>query len=341
MLLHSRPIVRRPTLDDVTRRFRFRQVDVFTDVALSGNPLAVFTDADGLTDGEMQALAREMNLSETAFVLPPTTAGSAAGASHRLRIFTPGRELPFAGHPAIGAAWILADEGLIALEGPRHLVRQEMAAGVTRLAVGVAAADGVARPTEVTMFHREVELLERLDGDELDELCDAIEVPPSQIGWRSGGRKRKARPQVISTGLPHLIVPVADREVLMDIDTERRAYVAELCRSMGCDSAALVAPGGSGAIVDADVTVRLFDAGELRIDADPATGAAAGPIAVFLGQLVPTRDATFTVVIEQGTEVGRPSRLTAAADFDPDGAPVEVRVTGSVVPVIEGWVTLP
>ena len=143
MLLHGRPIVRRPTLDGVTRRFRFRQVDVFTDVALSGNPLAVFTDADGLTDGEMQALAREMNLSETAFVLPPTTAGSAAGASHRLRIFTPGKELPFAGHPAIGAAWILADEGLIALEGPRHLVRQEMAAGVTRLAIGVAAADGV------------------------------------------------------------------------------------------------------------------------------------------------------------------------------------------------------
>ena len=91
----------------------------------------------------------------------------------------------------------------------------------------------------------------------------------------------------------------------------------------------------------ADVTVRLFDAGELRIDADPATGAAAGPIAVFLGQLVPTRDDTYCVVIEQGTEVGRPSRLTAAADFDPDGAPVEVRVTGSVVPVIEGWVTLP
>ena len=127
----------------------------------------------------------------------------------------------------------------------------------------------------------------------------------------------------------------------MDIDHERRAYVAEICHAMGCDSAALVAPGGSGAIADADVTVRLFDAASLRIDADPATGAAAGPIAVFLGQLVPARDTTFSVVIEQGAELGRPSRLAAAADFDASGAPAEVRVTGAVVPVIEGWVTLP
>ncbi len=127
----------------------------------------------------------------------------------------------------------------------------------------------------------------------------------------------------------------------MDVDHQRRAYVAEVCLALGCDSAALVAPGGSGAIADADVTVRLFDAGSLRIDADSATGAAAGPIAVFLGQLVPTRGATFEVVIEQGTEVGRPSRLAAAADFHSDGSPAEVRVTGAVVPVIEGWVTLP
>ncbi len=314
---------------------------MFTDTPLCGNPLAVFVDAMGLSDVEMQALAREMNLSETAFVLPPTAAGAAAGASHRLRIFTPGMELPFAGHPAIGAAWVLADEGSIALEGPRHVVRQEMAAGVTRLSLRVSDDGGVRRAIDVTMIHRDVELLERLDGDELAELCEALEVPSNQIGWRSGGRKRKARPQVISAGLPHLIVPIADRDVLMDIDHERRSYVAEICHAMGCDSAALVAAGGSGDIADADVSVRLFDAGSLRIDADPATGAAAGPIAVYLGQLVPSRDTTFQVVIEQGSELGRPSRLVAAADFGADGAPAEVRVTGAVVPVMEGWVTLP
>ncbi len=315
---------------------------MFTDTPLCGNPLAVFVDAVGLSDPEMQALAREMNLSETAFVLPPTRAGAAAGASHRLRIFTPGMELPFAGHPAIGAAWVLADEGSIALEGPRHVVRQEMAAGVMRLSLRVSDIGGTRRRDR-----RDPDPPRRgaAGASRRRRAGRAVRgargpLQPDRHGAR-GGRKRKARPQVISAGLPHLIVPIADREVLMDIDHERRSYVAEICHAMGCDSAALVAAGGSGDIADADVSVRLFDAGSLRIDADPATGAAAGPIAVYLGQLVPSRDTTFVVVIEQGSELGRPSRLVAAADFGADGAPAEVRVTGAVVPVIEGWVTLP
>jgi trans-2,3-dihydro-3-hydroxyanthranilate isomerase len=291
----------------------------------------------------MQALAREMNLSETAFLVPSTTRGAQAGAVARVRIFTPGMELPFAGHPAIGTAWLLAAEGLLPSgrdgtgPGGTTSVILELAAGPIELRVETAEG----RPGGATMVLREAEIGERLDEDGLDELCEALEVPPTEIGWRTGGRKRKARPMVVSTGLPHLIVPFADRGVLMDVDHERRSYVAEICNSLGCDSAALVAPGGSGAIDGADVTVRLFDAGALRIDADPATGAAAGPICVFLGMLEPTRGATHRVVIEQGTEVGRPSRLEAAVDFGPDGTPGEVRVTGGVVPIIEGWVTLP
>src|SRR5918999_3448257 len=95
----------------MARRLRFRQVDVFTDRPLAGNPLAVFPETEGLSDAEMQAVAREMNLSETTFVLPPTDEGRAAGAAYRMRIFTPARELPFAGHPSIGTAWLQADEG--------------------------------------------------------------------------------------------------------------------------------------------------------------------------------------------------------------------------------------
>ena len=125
------------------------------------------------------------------------------------------------------------------------------------------------------------------------------------------------------------------------MDRDRREYVAELCQAYDCDSAALVAPGNSGTIADADVSVRIFDADSLRIEADPATGAAAGPIAVFLGTLAGARDRTYRVVIEQGVEVGRPSRLVAEVDFGPDGSPGDVRVAGSVVPVIEGWITLP
>src|SRR5713101_3277780 len=92
------------------RRYRLRWVDVFTDKALAGNPLAVVLQADGLSTTQMQAIARETNLSETTFVLRPETAGHAA----KVRIFTPHAELPFAGHPTIGTSWVLLDEGLVA-----------------------------------------------------------------------------------------------------------------------------------------------------------------------------------------------------------------------------------
>jgi trans-2,3-dihydro-3-hydroxyanthranilate isomerase len=327
----------------MARRFRFRGVDVFTETRLSGNPLAVFLDVDasedggpGLSDTEMQALAREMNLSETAFVLPPTAAGVRAGASHRLRIFTPRMELPFAGHPAIGGGWVLADEGRVPIGGPRAEVVLELVTGPLLLVI--TSSD--TGPGDVTMVQPDAEILQRLDEDELAELCEALEVPETEIGWRSGGRRRKARPTVISSGLPHLIVPFVDRAVMLDVDHEQRQAVAEICRSLGVDSAVLVAPGNSGTIADADVCVRMFDAGTLGIDADPATGAAAGPLCVYLGLLVPARGTTHRVTIEQGTEVGRPSRLRAAADFDTDGRVTGVRVSGSVVPVSEGWVTL-
>lgn len=334
----------------MTRRYRFIQVDVFTDRPLHGNPLAVFSDADGLSDDEMQALAREMNMSETAFVLPPTADGRADGADYRVRIFTPGRELPFAGHPAIGTAWVLADEGRFELVPPRIGVRQEVAIGVLPLSVEVAddPATGTPRPGHVTMTQGPPETLYVLEPDEVAELCEALEVATDAIGWpesatsrRGRNPARRAEPAVISTGLPHLIVPFLDRAVMVDVDHERREYVAELCQAYDCDSAALVAPGNSGTIADADVCVRIFDADTLLIEADPATGAAAGPIGVFLGTLAGTRARTYRVVIEQGVEVARPSKLIAYVDFGPEGSPGEVRVAGSVVPVIEGWVRLP
>lgn len=334
--------VRRAYTAAMARRFRYRGVDVFTDTQLCGNPLVVFAAADraedggpGLSDEEMQRLAREMNLSETCFVVPATPAGLRAGAAARLRIFTPRVELPFAGHPIIGTAWVIADGGDRGPDGGQLVL--ELAAGPVALEIGADADD---RTTAVTMIRPGAEILQHLDEDELAELCEALEVPESEVGWRSDGRRRKARPMVISTGLPHLIVPFVDRAVMLEVDHQRRQAVTEICQSLGVDSAVLVAPGNSGVIADADVSVRMFDAGTLGIDADPATGAAAGPICVYLGMLVPTRGATFKVTIEQGTEVGRPSRLRAAADFDADGSVTEIRVTGSVVPVSEGWVTL-
>jgi trans-2,3-dihydro-3-hydroxyanthranilate isomerase len=326
------------------RRYRFRQVDVFTDRPLAGNPLAVFVEAEGLDDDEMQAIAREMNISETCFVLPPSPAGAAEGADYRLRIFTPKVELPFAGHPALGAAWVLADAGRFELRAPVTEVRQELAIGVLPLSLRVLE-DEHGRPAvgEITMTQGRVEEIHHLDEDETAELCEAMEVSTAAIGWPGAGRGRsnRAAPAVISTGLPHLIVPFLDRAVMADIDPELSEHVAEVCSSFGCESAALIAPGNSGVIADADISVRLFDASELGIGADPATGAAAGPIAVFLGQVAGAHAVTQRVVIEQGTELGRPSRLQAEADFGPDGRPGEVRVAGTVVPLVEGRLTLP
>ncbi len=324
---------------------------MFADRPLSGNPLAVFTDAQGLTDGEMQRLAREMNLSETTFVLPPGAAAPGDGAAYRIRIFTPGEELPTAGHPALGTAWVLADDGRLPLTSPRTDIRYETALGVQPLWLEVRPAtpdDAAAgqRPGDrigaVTMVQGPAELIHVIDAEELDELGEALEIGVPYLRWKPRkGAPRRSPAAVISTGLPYLIVPVADRQMLEDVSNERSHQVADFALTYGADSAALVAPGNSGAVPDADVHVRVLVHPRQGITEDPATGSAAGPIAVYLGRLGRTRDTTFRLVIEQGVEVGRPSRLLAEVDFDEGGHPGEVRVSGCVAPLIEGWVALP
>ncbi|MBA2275615.1 MAG: PhzF family phenazine biosynthesis protein [Chloroflexi bacterium] len=325
----------------MSRRFRFRTVDVFTDRPFRGNPLAVFPEADGLTDAEMQHIAREMNLSETSFVLTPTDKGRAAGADYRVRFFTPGLELPFAGHPSIGTAWLLAQEGRFPVEPPETRVRQELPIGVLPLIVRVRAVDtGGPEIGEVIMTQGPPEMSQYLDEDQINEICEALQVARENVGWPAAG-EREVIPAILSTGLAHLVIPLRDRALMDDIDRDRTDELAEICEELGVVSAAIVAPGGSGAIPDADASVRIFDSSEMRIDVDPATGAAAGPIAVLLGQAEGMRGGTYRVVLEQGVEIARPSRLVAEVDYTPDGRAAEVRVTGSVVPVIEGWLTLP
>lgn len=328
-----------------TRRFRFRQVDVFTDRPLAGNPLAVFTDATGMTDAEMQALAREMNLSETTFVLPPSPAATAQGALYRMRIFTPGQELPVAGHPALGTAWVLAADGRVPLVSPRTDLRYEVSLGVMPLWLDVSPgddADAASRLGQVTMVQSPPELIQIIDAEELEELAEALEIGIPYLRWKpKRGGPSKSPAAVISTGLPYLIVPVEDLQMLEDVSNERSHQVADFAATYGADSAALVAPGNSGAVADADVHVRVFVHPRQGITEDPATGSAAGPIAVYLGRLARTRGKTYRLVIEQGVEVERPSRIVAEVDFDEGGHPGEVRVSGDVTPVLEGWVELP
>jgi trans-2,3-dihydro-3-hydroxyanthranilate isomerase len=327
----------------VSRRFRYRLVDVFTDRPLRGNALAVFSDATGLSDDDMQAIALEMNLAETAFVLPPTDEGRAAGADYRVRIFTSTVELPFAGHPSIGTAWVLADDGRFTLDGREVEVRQEVPVGVLPLVLHLSGPTGWRVVGEITLTCAQPELIYRVPADELDELAATLEVRASELRWpgttEKGGQRRA--PAVISCGLPYLVVPFSRRDLLADLDADHALQLARFAATYGADSAALVAPGNGGDVADADVHVRVLSDPRTGAAEDAATGSAAGPVCVFLGYLAGRRSAAHRIVIEQGVEMGRPSRLTAEVDFDSDGEPTRARVTGTVVPVAEGWFELP
>lgn len=325
----------------MSQRLRFRQVDVFTERPLAGNPLAVFPDATDLDQAQMQAIAREMNLSETTFVLPPTAAGAAAGATYRMRIFTPGVELPFAGHPSIGTAWVLADEGRFPLHEPVTDIAQEIAIGVLPLAVDVAGG----RPGAVTMTQGQPRLGEALAADDLADLAAALDVPLDAFGWTdvdgTAYDAQRVPPRVATTGLAYLVVPFRDRATLAAVASHRNAAAAMIARRHGHDSVALVAPGNDGAVPDADVHMRVLVDPATGIQEDPATGSAAGPVAVYLGSLGGAQAERRRLVIEQGVEIGRPSRLLVEATFDADGRAQRVRVTGHTVAIAEGWLTLP
>jgi trans-2,3-dihydro-3-hydroxyanthranilate isomerase len=325
----------------MARRYDFRQVDVFTDRPFAGNPLAVFPAAEGLTDAEMQAIAREMNLSETTFVLPTTPAGAAEGATYRMRIFTPGLELPFAGHPSIGTAWVLADERAFPLAEPVTEVRQEVAIGVLPLAIDVA--DG--RPGAVTMTLGAPELRATLPPAEVTELATALGVEPDALGWTDADGTvhdaGRVPPRVMAMGLAYLVVPFRDRTVLAGVTSDRNAAASMVAGRHGCDSVALVAPGNAGAVAEADVHARVLIDPAVGIQEDPATGSAAGLIAAYLGVLGGAQDEVRHLVIEQGVEIGRPSRLDVQASFDSDGQPRGTRLTGRTVPVLAGTLELP
>jgi trans-2,3-dihydro-3-hydroxyanthranilate isomerase len=284
----------------VPQRLDYTLVDVFTDRPLAGNALAVFPHADGLTDSQMQAIAGELNLAETTFV------HRSAVADHRLRIFTPGLEMTFAGHPTLGAAWVIA--------AGRPSVRLELKVGVreARLSGPIVELD-TARP----------EVIRRLDSDELAALAGALELTADAF---------HGTPAVVSCGTPYLVVPFARIDDLAAVHAGRAVTAIELT---GVDLA-MFAPGNAGVIADGEVHVRVMSdpaAGPLE---DAATGSAAVPICAYAGLAESVSKATHRIVIEQGVEMGRPSRLEAEVDFDASGSAVSARLRGSVVPVGRG-----
>jgi len=292
------------------RTFPFVTVDVFTDRRFGGNPLAVFPDARGLTDAEMQALAAEFNLSETTFVLPPDDPAHSA----RVRIFTRRYEMPFAGHPNVGTGYVLAG-----MRGGDRLVFEEIAGlvevAVERDAAGVVTGATIAAP-------QPLRLGARFGAAEI-AACAGLEAAAVLTGAHA--------PVHAGTGNPFILAEVAP-EALSRARPDTGAFgrLADAHAALeGRAALYLYARDGDRA------RARMFAPLGGTVE-DAATGSAAAPLAALLLDLSGAAEARLDVV--QGVEMGRPSLLRTTARRAADG--VRATVGGGCVPVLRGWATV-
>jgi trans-2,3-dihydro-3-hydroxyanthranilate isomerase len=290
---------------------RFYTLDVFTTTRFEGNPLAVITDGDGLSNDAMLAIAREMNLSETVFVQKPTEDNALA----RLRIFTTREELKLAGHPVIGTWFLLAELGVVpAQEGGVHVL-QQTGAGI--LPVEIRFKDG--RPQRVTMTQKEAAF--RPAKINKKTLAAALGLSPKDFD-------PKLEPEYVSTGIFNLMVPLRNRAALGKIAMN----MIELRKLLGKNATmayCFASGGGSNG--------KVFSRGMLPWESyeDAATGSAAGSLGAYLvkrGKLSPGH----TLSILQGEEMGRPSHIEV--EVTQSGKKLVPRVSGAAVKVFEGTI---
>jgi trans-2,3-dihydro-3-hydroxyanthranilate isomerase len=294
----------------------FCTLDVFTETRFGGNQLAVFPDARGLDSDQMAVIAREFNLSETAFVFPPDDPAN----TRRLRIFTPAGELPFAGHPTIGTAHALAALGHIPLTGDNtRIVFEE---GVGPVPVSIRSRGSVPVFAELSVA----------------KLPETGEPPPSrsaladllsiEVADLTGGTWS---PQSVSTGVPFLFIPVRDRNVLKRVRVKPDRWDAILKASWAPEVFVFSRdPEREGSHIRA----RMFAPG-MGIGEDAATGSAATALGGYLAARDSAKDGTLRWVVEQGFEMGRPSILEVEAD-KVDGKITAIRVGGASVMVSRG-----
>jgi len=305
-----------------TKEYRFIQVDVFTDRPFGGNPLAVFPEAEGLTTEEMQRLAREMNLSESTFVLPP----QAPEADFKVRIFTPATELPFAGHPVVGTHWVLAHLGRVELREPVTQVSFELGVGVLPADLHVAGGrvERVVMTQDRPTFHATLE--------DVTDLVAGLGLPPEVI------TETGLPVQVVSTGVPQMMVPVRSLAEVQSLDASQLNIAAlnRACRAVGTKCVMVFTFETERP--EATVHVRMF-APLLGVLEDPATGSANGALGAYLIQhrAVPVTRPTVHILSEQGAEMNRPGTLYVEVDLTGDEI-TAVRVGGQVVPVVDGMV---
>lgn len=300
------------------RELRFLTADVFTDLVFGGNQLAVFVNPGDLDTATMQSIARELNLSETVFVFPAETATGTC----RLRIFTPGAELPFAGHPTIGAAFVLASVGEIALNAATTQVVFEEGVGPVNVSI---TADDNGRPSFAQLSAAKLPE-EGPPAPATEQLAAMLSLEPAQI---LGGTMR---PRAFSCGVPFLFVTVADLAALAAARMKSDLWERHLANYWADDLFILVRGEDEG-----QIRARMF-APAMGIVEDPATGSAAAALTGYLTP--PDADGLLRWTVQQGVEMGRPSTLYVEADVA-RGAITAVRVGGTAVMVSDGVFRLP
>jgi trans-2,3-dihydro-3-hydroxyanthranilate isomerase len=302
-------------------KLNFVTVDVFTGQAFGGNPLAVVPDARGLTTEQMQAIAMEFNLSETTFVLPPQEPAHTA----QVRIFTPRAELPFAGHPNVGTAFVLGAMGGAAgaarpADGDGMIFEEK--AGLVPVTLlredGVLTGARLAAPQALT-------IIENIAREKVAEACS---LAPADIDTRVHA------PCVASCGTPLIFAAVTSRAVLAAARPRGDLFArdAALSRAVGIH---LYVKTASAA---ADIEARMF-APHYGVVEDPATGAANVTLAALLASLDAGQDARLEWRISQGVDMGRPSLLVASAEKKA-GKVVAAHVGGRCVPMARGDMSL-
>ena len=303
-------------------RYAFWTVDVFTDRAFGGNPLAVIPYANGLSDEQMQRIAREFNLSETSFVLP----AESPEHTFRLRIFTPQTELPFAGHPTLGAAFVLGLCGRVELKAERTQIVFGETVGPVSVEIRAAGTQPVftqltaaklpefgppAPPSEIVAA-----MLSLDPSDVLDDVHD--------------------EPMAISCGMPFLFVPLASRDAVARARLNWEWFNQYVAAAWAKQIYVFCFEGESS---EATIHARAFTRA-VGIEEDPATGSAACGLAGYLAKRERLKDGTTRWRVEQGVEMGRPSLLDLEVDAR-DGSLTAVRVGGPSIVVSEGHLFTP
>jgi trans-2,3-dihydro-3-hydroxyanthranilate isomerase len=305
-------------------RLTFVTVDVFTDRAFGGNPLAVVLDASGLTPAQMQAIAAEFNLAETTFVLPPKEPAHTA----QVRIFTPRAEMPFAGHPNVGTAFALAREGTCHGRpvGGESMVFEELAGLVPMEMIrkgNTVAGARLAAPQPLTL------------GETV-----APEIVAEACGLAAGDiETRHHAPRVASCGAPFVFAELKDRRALAAARPRDEVFARHLPRERANGvhlyvQAAGQGDGLGGDFGDVDIQCRMF-APRHGIYEDPATGSANVALIGLLAALRPEPDLTLEKTIAQGVDMGRPSRLEARAEKSA-GTVTATFIGGTCVPMMRG-----